>query len=130
MTARAVLVGRRILVVDGDYFVAHCLADDLRRAGADVLGPVGTAAEALRLIEAGPLDGAMLDADLPGVAAHPVADALAGRAVPFVFVTGRPAVPMPERHAAVPRHDKLVDVERLGADLSADRRAAQPPRVR
>lgn len=109
--------GKRILVVEDDYFIAKCLARDLRRAGAEVLGPAPTVGEALDLIAAGPLDGAVLDVNLRGEMAFPVADALARSGVPFIFATGYSADMLPRRYAAVPRCDKPVDPDALAAAL-------------
>jgi len=84
----AALAGRRFLVVEDEPLIALDLADMLQRAGAHVLGPVGTEREALALIEQERFDYALLDANLHGRAVDAVAAALARRNVPFVFVTG------------------------------------------
>jgi DNA-binding response OmpR family regulator len=44
-------------------------------------------AEAMSLLD-GPIDAAVLDANLNGLSVTPVAEALAARGVPFVFATG------------------------------------------
>ncbi len=43
---------------------------------------------ALQAIERRDFDGALLDTNLSGTTVYPVADVLASRRVPFVFVTG------------------------------------------
>ena len=43
----------------------------------------------------------------------PLADALAGRGIPFVLVTGYDADAIPEAYAGVPRCGKPVDLARL-----------------
>lgn len=40
------------------------------------------------MIEASAIDAAVLDVNLNGEMSYPIADALAARGVPFVFVTG------------------------------------------
>jgi signal transduction histidine kinase/DNA-binding response OmpR family regulator len=82
------LAGRRILVVDDEPLIALELADAIRRGGAEVAGPAGSEAEALRIIEQGKLDAALLDANLHGRSADPIASALMKAGVPFAFVTG------------------------------------------
>jgi DNA-binding response OmpR family regulator len=87
-----VLRDRRILVVEDEAMIAMMLEDDLVEAGATVLGPVATVAAAIRLIEEAIADGglhaAVLDLNLGGERAKPVADRLASRGVPFLFATG------------------------------------------
>jgi len=43
---------------------------------------------ALEAIDAVEFDGALLDVNLSGTAVYPVAEVLASRSLPFVFVTG------------------------------------------
>ena len=89
---RATLRDRRILVVEDEAILAMMLEDELLGAGARVIGPAATVADALGLIEAaagdGGLDAAVLDLNLQGETAVPVADLLAARGVPFLFATG------------------------------------------
>jgi CheY-like chemotaxis protein len=89
---------RRILVVEDVALVAMVIEDALLDAGASLVGTVASVDDALRLIRAAPpggMDGAVLDLDLCGRKAHPVAEALADRQVPFVLATGytRPELP-------------------------------------
>ena len=83
---------RRILIVEDEAIVAMMFEDELLEAGARVIGPAATAAEALRLVEVaateGGLDAAVLDLNLQGEMALLVADRLAARGVPFLFATG------------------------------------------
>ena len=89
---RLPLGGRRVLLVEDEALVALLEEDMLRDAGAEVVGPAGSVAEALRLIEGtaadGGLDAAVVDIGLADAAASPVADRLAALGVPFLFATG------------------------------------------
>jgi CheY-like chemotaxis protein len=89
---RARLEDERILVVEDEILVSMLVEDELRGAGAEVLGPVPTVGDALRLVEAAAADGgigaAVLDINLDGRHVAPVADKLAALGVPFVFATG------------------------------------------
>jgi hypothetical protein len=79
----------RVLLAEDEFLIAEDLASALSAAGATVIGPAYSVAGALRLIEScGALDGAVLDVNLKGEAAFPIADALLGRGVPFVITTG------------------------------------------
>ena len=80
---------QRILVVEDSYFVGQELMEALERHGADVVGPVSTIYDALRLAdEERKFDAAVLDMNLRGEMIWPVADLLSGRNVKLVFVTG------------------------------------------
>lgn len=87
MTARA-LAGMRVLLVEDEMLVAVMLEDILVDLGCAVIGPAGSVAKALELIEGEALDGALLDVNLNGEEVYPAAKALAARGIPFVFVTG------------------------------------------
>ena len=111
------IAGRRILVVEDEYFVADSLRLYLESEDAVVVGPVASVGAAIDLVaDCGPLDGAVLDVNLQGVRAFPVAEALSARGVPFVFMTGYGADSIPERFSSVPRCVKpfqLADLVRL-----------------
>ena len=104
------LRSRRFLVVEDEYLIAVSLALALEEDGVEVVGPAGSVRDALALVEAedGRLDGAVLDINLHDERVYPVADALAARGVPFVFLTGYDAQVVPDAYARVPRCDKPV----------------------
>lgn len=107
---RGSLAGRRVLVVEDEYFLAQELKRALGGAGAIVLGPAPSIADAMRLLEqeVAP-DGAILDVDLGGTPAYPVADELIARGVPFLFTTGYDRAALPERYGSVCRLEKPVE---------------------
>ena len=108
------LEGRRVLVVEDEYMLVMDLEESLRAAGATVVGPVPSVAEAMALIDAeGALDAAVLDVNLGGEMVYPLADVLLGAGVPIAFVTGYSRRDLPERFHHVPRFEKPVAVERL-----------------
>ena len=82
------LSGLRLLVVEDEYMVAVHIEMLLEDYGCEVVGPVATVNKALELVQAGHLDGALLDANLNGVSSAPIAEALDAGSVPFVVVTG------------------------------------------
>ena len=82
------LRGQRVLVVEDEALVAMELARVLTAAGAQVVGPVGTIEGALNLLDDQPIDRALLDVNLGGRPVAPVAEALARRRIPFVYLTG------------------------------------------
>lgn len=104
------LRGRRILVVEDEYFLADELARGLAGAEAEVVGPIATAQGALDLLEGpAPPDAAILDVNLAGEDVYPVADALLALGVPFLFTTGYDQATILGRHASVRRLEKPVD---------------------
>ena len=106
----AELQGCRILIVEDEFIVANSLEMLLRTAGAEIVGLVACIEEALSLIESGAqIDIATVDMNLRGKSAGPIADALAARDVPFVFMTGADDNPLFARYPHVPRCTKPTD---------------------
>ena len=68
--------------------VAMLIEDMIQDFGCQIAGPAARVAQALAVIDADGIDGAVLDVNLAGEWSYPVADALAARGVPYVFVTG------------------------------------------
>lgn len=113
------LQDRRILVVEDDYFWADELGGGLRRAGAAVLGPTGTVASALALLAPEPdLDAAVIDMNLRGERAEPVADRLLALRVPVLLVTGYECSSLCEAHAHLPCLEKPVALDAVLGALS------------
>ena len=108
----------RILVVEDETLIAMLVEDWLEELGFETVGPVGSAAEALALIEAGELDGAILDVSLDGHDSFAVADALRARNVPFAFATGHGAGRIAERFKDAPTLTKPYDFERVRAAVT------------
>jgi CheY-like chemotaxis protein len=112
------LAGRRVLVVEDEYFIANDMAAALEECGAEVVGPSASVADALHLIRnCGPLDGAIIDINLQGELAFPVARALSMCHVPFVFATGYDALVIPEPFQNILRCEKPVDFAKVASAL-------------
>ena len=110
--------GRRVLVVEDEYMLAEDLREELERQGALVMGPVASVADALELLRSGPAPYvAILDINLGGEMAYPVADALRARDIPFIFATGYEAQAIPKAYKDVPRAEKPVEVRQATAKL-------------
>jgi len=94
----AALLGRRVLVVEDEPFIAMTLEDMLTDFGCVVVGSASQINEALAIIAIGELDAAVLDVNLGAQKIDPVADELARRGFPFVFTTGYGRTGVPSQH--------------------------------
>jgi CheY-like chemotaxis protein len=93
---------RRILVVEDENLIAMSLQDALENAGSVVVGPVPSVEKAIKTIELDPhIDAAVVDVNLGGVLAYPVADMLIARKIPFVFTSGYEDNVLRNRYAQV-----------------------------
>lgn len=121
MQARAseALKGRRVLIVEDETLVAMELEVLLAEHGCAVVGPVPTVARALALLDRERPDAAILDLNLNGQKATPVAAALTALGVPFVLATGYGEAQslQPELEQA-PRVDKPVNHGELVSTLA------------
>jgi len=97
------IAARRVMIVEDEALVALVLADHLTEFGLSVVGPCASVAEATAALEANDLDAAILDVNLGKELVYPVAELLADRGIPFVFVTGYGPESIDNRfaHAAV-----------------------------
>lgn len=117
----------RVLVVEDNLLLAEVLGQILEDFGCEVLGPVPSVESGLRMAGEASLDGAILDINLRGEVCFPIAETLAGRRVPYMFLTGYDNSRLiPPEHRAAPRLVKPVDPAGLAA---AVREAFRPPSV-
>jgi CheY-like chemotaxis protein len=86
--AAPLLAGKRVLVVEDEYLVAMLIEDVLEECGCSIVGPCGTVAAALEAAQTDTFDLAVLDVNLRGLKVYPVAELLAERHVPFLFLSG------------------------------------------
>src|SRR3712207_9131105 len=78
------LAGRRILIVEDEALVAMLVEDALLDAGAEVIGPVATVAEAMALLDSAAPDAAAPDPNLAGETSTAGGDVVATRGAPLV----------------------------------------------
>jgi two-component sensor histidine kinase/DNA-binding response OmpR family regulator len=107
------LAGRRLLMVEDEVLVGMMAKRILEDLGATVLGPYGGLADGLAAARSERFDGALLDFNLAGEFADPLADLLIARGVPFVFVTGYQRDSIDRRYANVPILPKPLEAESL-----------------
>ena len=112
-TVDIVLSGRRVLVVEDEWFIADEISAALDRHHASVIGPVADVEGARAAIERERPDCAVLDINLKGEMVFAFADELAARNVAIVFATGYDAAMVPPRFAEAPRFEKPLKIEEL-----------------
>ena len=116
------LAGRHILVVEDEYAIAVDIVFSFQEAGAKIVGPAATVDDALKLVKDEPrIDCAVIDLNLRGEMAFPVADALAERGVPYIFATGYDPSVVPPRHANVTLCEKPITPSRIAEAILAVR---------
>src|SRR4029077_15893070 len=78
----------RVLVVEDEALVGIMIQECMTELGFQIVGPVCTPSDALAGAKARDFDAAILDINLGDGMVYQVAEILARRHVPFVFVTG------------------------------------------
>jgi CheY-like chemotaxis protein len=89
------IVGKKVLIVEDEYLLAMELTRHFSTLGVEVVGPVPDMERAVALLSAA--DAAILDINLNGVLVFPLADELAKRNMPFVFISGYDDTILPKR---------------------------------
>jgi DNA-binding response OmpR family regulator len=112
------LKGLTVVVVEDEPIFATEIACAMVAAGGSVVGPAYSLAEAFDMIGGAELDGALLDLNLRNEKVFSLADALADRGVPIVFVTGEIWPVIPERHAGCRVVGKPVNDTKVVAAIS------------
>jgi two-component sensor histidine kinase/CheY-like chemotaxis protein len=107
------LKGKRILVVEDEPLVAMEMASQLTNAGAEIAGPAGNPAEAMKLISDERFDAALLDANLGSQPVDEIAAALTRKDVPFAFVSGYGRDSLPKSFGNAELLSKPFDPGRL-----------------
>ena len=109
----------RLLVVEDEYLIRMLLEDMLADLGYEVAAAVGTIDEACEIATTGDFSAAILDVNLGGDWIFPVADILAKRRLPFVFVTGYGERSLPGPYRDYAALQKPFGVEQLKGALDA-----------
>jgi DNA-binding response OmpR family regulator len=103
----------RILIVEDEWMIADDLAAALTRGGCTVAGIAGNLGKGLKLASELAFDAAVLDANLDGTSAQPIAAVLQGRGIPFLVVSGYASDQRTGALAAAPFLSKPYDAAEL-----------------
>ena len=113
------LRGVRVLIVEDEMMVSILLEDMLSDIGCSPVGPATRIERALKLIENAGFDVAILDVNLNGDETYPIADALAARAIPFVFASGYSAGRLRKEYRSTLSLQKPFQQQELERTLAA-----------
>ena len=113
------LTGRRVLVVEDEYFLADDIVQALRESGAGIVGPFGELQEATDMVTGDPsIDAAIIDINLRSEMAFPLARILRARNIPFVFTTGYDSSSIEAEFRDVDLWEKPLDAAAVSRDLA------------
>ena len=119
------LVADRILLVEDEALIGMMMTNMLTELGHCVVGPYARMADALSAARHAKFDAAILDVNLDGELAYPIADILIDRNLPFAFVTGYDTQSIDERFAQIPIIQKPIARDMLQSLLTARTRPAR-----
>ncbi len=109
---------KRVLVVEDEMVVAMLVEDMVCELGYEVAAVVSRVDEAMKLVDSGSFDFAVLDVHLNGRLIFPFADALAERKIPYIFATGYGERGIPPEHSKRPVLQKPFRAEDLKRALT------------
>jgi CheY-like chemotaxis protein len=109
---------KRVLVVEDESLIGMLTMDMVKELGYATLGPLTNIADAQAVIANSDIDVAVIDLNLNGQPAYPLAEALQAKGVPFVFVTGYAPDSIDGRFAHVPLIQKPIPREALASALA------------
>jgi len=124
MSAPPDLHGLKILVVEDETMIFFLAEDMLTELGCSTIWHASRISEALSLLKANRPDAALLDVNLAGEPAFPVAERLAAEGVPFVFATGYGSGGLPPDWRQRPVIQKPFTLEMLAAAVGQALRSA------
>jgi DNA-binding response OmpR family regulator len=112
--------GKRLLLVEDEALIGTLIHDMLLEWGFEPSEPFRRLEDALSAVEEKSYDGAILDMNLNGEAVYPLADLLASRSIPFIFLTGYAQQSIDRRFSDYPVLQKPVEPETLEAVLRGE----------
>jgi CheY-like chemotaxis protein len=113
----SLLEGLTVLIVEDETIISFLMEDMAAELGAAEIWHAAGVAEALELLAERRPDAAVLDVNLGGEPAYPVAERLAALKVPFVFATGYGRQGVPPGWESRPVLQKPFPVETLARGM-------------
>lgn len=113
------LAGRRILVVEDEYFLADDIVRALTALGARIVGPYGGLDEATGIVDGDvAIDAAIMDLNLQDEMAFPLARTLRSRQIPLIFTTGYDRSSIAPEFQDVRVWSKPLDIKAMTRELT------------
>jgi CheY-like chemotaxis protein len=114
------LAGRRVLVVEDEYFLADDIVRALTSLGARIVGPYGDLDEATEIVDRDvAIDAAIVDVNLRNEMVFPLARTLRARQVPLVFTTGYDKSTIEPEFQDVKLWGKPLDIKAMARELTS-----------
>jgi CheY-like chemotaxis protein len=110
---------RSILIVEDEPLIAMMLEDFVISLGHEVSGNCDSVEAAMKEVENGTFDLAILDVNLKGENVWPVAAALRSKGTPFVLASGGHVDPPPPEFRNVPMIEKPYTIDRVTPIIDA-----------
>jgi DNA-binding NtrC family response regulator len=120
MTQQESLRGARVLVVEDEYFIADDLARALASCGAVTVGPVNSVEQAHEALRSDSIDAAILDLNLHGELAFPIAERLSQEGMPCLIISGYGEEALPDPLKTMARLEKPVSGKVAMASLARE----------
>jgi len=114
----------RVLVVEDEPLIVMLIEDALAELDCTVAAVACTVAEGLEKAGTHDFDAAIVDVNLGGASAIPIAELLVRRAIPFVFSTGYGDGGELDSFRGVPVLSKPFKMEEIGRFLEAAMRGS------
>jgi CheY-like chemotaxis protein len=117
------LASKRVLVIEDELLISMLIEDILMDQDCTIVGPFTNLSDALQAAHREMVDIALLDVNLRGEMVYPVADILAKRGIPFVFLSGYGPDAIPKGHPewrACSKPFTPTDLVRVLADRIGD----------
>jgi CheY-like chemotaxis protein len=116
----------RVFLVDDETLILMMTADMLESLGHEVVAEASTVEKAAALAKAADYDIAVLDVSIAGTRINPVVEIIAGRNLPFIFVTGYSDHALPDEFRDRPHLQKPFAPDRLQGAIERARSFPQP----
>ena len=118
-TNRPGLVGLRVFVVEDEALILEWYEAILRDLGCELAGRALSVTDALNQIDRLEFDVALLDVHLARTPVFPVAERIASRGIPIVFVTGGQSDQLPSQWRQCRVLPKPFEPEQIAKALEA-----------
>ena len=117
----------RVLIVEDNHIIALDLGEVLKDYGCEVVGPEVTVATALKILEGGEVDIALVDFTLKDGSAERLLDDLNRRGIPFAICTGADLAALYPHAPLLSKPFTTKDVTTVVNSLMAARLATSRP---